>query len=225
MNTARTASARPANRRSQPRTVSAGRPSSAGDPPMPAPRPPSPTNAAPITSAASARRPATSPATTHASARTRGTAPAAARPAPRPSGAAHHPGPSMTPTGQHPRTPRTRQPTRPQPLLDRGRVDLYREHRRLRAPPHGPPGQLGQGRPGGPWPTPTRRSSRWRRRRTRSTRLAHSPAHPHAQRRQPALRRHPRRRSTHDGTTLFDLGKVSVTRYRYRGKEFPPLGR
>ena len=24
-----------------------------------------------------------------------------------------------------------------------------------------------------------------------------------------------------DGTTLFDLGKVSVTRYRYRGNKIP----
>jgi catechol 2,3-dioxygenase-like lactoylglutathione lyase family enzyme len=37
---------------------------------------------------------------------------------------------------------------------------------------------------GGPWPTPTRRSSRWRRRRTRSTRPARQHADPHAQRRQ-----------------------------------------
>ena len=39
------------------------------------------------------------------------------------------PTPGMTPPGQHPRASRTRQPTRYEPLLDRDRVGLYREHR------------------------------------------------------------------------------------------------
>jgi hypothetical protein len=34
----------------------------------------------------------------------------------------------MTPTGQHPRTPRTREPTFQKPPLDRGRVTAYRDH-------------------------------------------------------------------------------------------------
>jgi len=55
VNTARTASARPANRRNQPRTVSTGRPNAAAIRRYPLP-PALATSAAPITTAASARR-------------------------------------------------------------------------------------------------------------------------------------------------------------------------
>jgi hypothetical protein len=67
-------------------------------------------------------------------------APAAPHPNPAPNAHGH------TPTRQHPRTPRTSQPTLHQPPLDRGRVTAYRDQRRLQASPHGPPVESGKGR-------------------------------------------------------------------------------
>ncbi len=43
--------------------------------------------------------------------------------------AADRPRAGPTPPGQRPHAPRTRQPARTQPFLDRAGVDLYREHR------------------------------------------------------------------------------------------------
>ena len=102
--------------------------------------------------------------------------------------------PDPTPSAR-PRIPDT--PTRPIASVPRPqRCRSLPSASRLRAQPHGPPARF---RPkttaGGPWP-PTRRSSRWRRRRTRSTRLARQHADLHPQRRQPSPRRHPEWRST-----------------------------
>jgi hypothetical protein len=101
--------------------------------------------------------------------------------------AADRPGPSPAPPGEHTRASRTRQPPRSQAFLDPGGVGLYREHRASEPNHTALPHAFGQRRTaGGPWPTPTRRSSRWRRRRTRSTRLARQHADRLAQRRQPS---------------------------------------
>ena len=86
--------------------------------------------------------------------------------------------PDPTPSAR-PRIPDT--PTRPIASVPRPqRCRSLPSASRLRAQPHGPPARF---RPkttaGGPWPTPTRRSSRWRRRRTRSTRLARQHADLH----------------------------------------------
>lgn len=83
-------------------------------------------------------------------------APGPPRPQPHhPDRPTHPPGPGITPTRQHARTSRTRQPTRHQPPLDRDRITAYRDQRRLRASPHGPPAALRQEKAGGP-PQPGR---------------------------------------------------------------------
>ena len=90
---------------------------------------------------------------------------------------------SPAPSGQHARASRTCQPARPQAFLDRAGVGLYREHRASGATTRPSRTLPAKDTAGGPWPTPTRRSSRWRRRPTRSTRLAQDRPSPHAQRR------------------------------------------
>ena len=184
VNTTRTASTRAAKRRNQPRTVSGGRPSSAAIRRCPTPAAFA-ASAAPITAAVSARRSQQQHRQQHMR-----------RPQPvhrdrrgttrhRAVRAADRPSPSPAPPGQHTRASRTRQPARSQPFLDPDRVGLYREHRASERNHTALPQLRPRTTAGGPWPTPTRRSSRWRRRRTRSTRLARQHADPHAQRRRP----------------------------------------
>ena len=60
-------------------------------------------------------------------------------------GVTDRPASGMAPPGQHPRASRTRQPPRTEPLLDRDRVGLYREHRASERNHAGPPAQPGQG--------------------------------------------------------------------------------
>jgi hypothetical protein len=107
---------------------------------------------------------------------------------PHPAGqAADLPGPSMSPPSQCPRTSRTRQTSRTEPLLDRLDIDLYREHRASVRTHTALPRDSGQeAQREGRGPSRARRSSRWRRRRTRSTRHAHHNQRRHVQRRQAA---------------------------------------
>ena len=183
VNTTRTASTRPANRRNQPRTVPGGRPSSTAIRRCPTPAV-FDASAAPITAAVSARRASISTGSSTCVARQpkhrdhRGvsdTAPSGprtvrARARPHPASTPAHPGHANPPDRRRSSTATvsvstvsiappsaTTRPSRSSPAKDTA---------------------------GGPWPTPTRRSSRWRRRRTRSTRPARQHADLHAQRRQ-----------------------------------------
>jgi hypothetical protein len=58
----------------------------------------------------------------------------------------YRPRPRVSPPGQHATALRTDDPACHQPLLDRGRVTAYRDQRRLRASPHGPPMESGKRR-------------------------------------------------------------------------------
>ena len=185
VNTTRTASTRAAKRRSQPRTVPGGRPSRSAIPAMPAtsrlrlPAPPRSPRPCPRAGAA------TTPAAAHASPDSRCTATAAARPAPRRPRprtvrARARPHPASTPAHPGHANP----PDRSRSSTPTGSVSTVSI-----APPSATTRPSRSFRPrttaGGPWPTPTRRSSRWRRRRTRSTRPARQHADLHAQRRRP----------------------------------------
>lgn len=128
VNTTRTASTRPAKRRNQPRTVSAGRPSSAAIRRCPSPAALA-ASAAPITATVSARRTSTNTGSSTCVAR---------HPVHRDRRGDIHTEPSRPRTdrararphpAQHARAPRTRQPARSQAFLDHNRVGLYREHR------------------------------------------------------------------------------------------------
>ena len=159
--------ARIRNRRSQPRTVDAQRPSRAATRrcPQPATRPtPAPRRSPrPCPPAAPTRRPAAAQGATHSRRSGPGEAAAATGPAQRrgPSGPGH------TPTGATGRGIPARQSAPGQPPLDAVPVLAYREYRCLRAPHRGPPGGSAKRRPGGPLATPTR--SRCRRTRTKAT--------------------------------------------------------
>src|SRR5688572_20462721 len=63
-------------------------------------------------------------------------------------GVADLPPPRMTPPGQHARTPRTRQPARTEPFLDRVDIGLYREHRASERNHTALPQRPGQGHSG-----------------------------------------------------------------------------
>ena len=120
--------------------------------------------------------PATTPAAAHASPGSRCTAPAAARSTTAPS-ASRTSGPGPGPTRPAPPSiPDT--PT--DPNASRSSTATGSVSTVSIAPPSATTRPSRTARPrttaGGPWPTPTRRSSRWRRRRTRSTRLAHQHA-------------------------------------------------
>ena len=145
----RTCPARPANRRSQPRTVSAGTPSNRAIRRCPTPRAAA-ASADPITPASSGRRASTPPAAAHASPRTPGTATGAAAPPCRAAPARRSPACGMPPRRQPPLAARARQTAFFQHPLDAPGVLAYREHRCSFAPARGSPRGLAKRSRGGP---------------------------------------------------------------------------
>jgi len=184
VNTTRTASTRPANRRNQPRTVSAGRSSSAAIRRYPTPVALA-ASAAPITTATSARRTSTNTGnntcvTPQPVQRARRGTSRTEPPRSRTSRARACPHLASTP--QHPGHARTPDPSRrsthAESISTVSTPHLRVPHTRLSRT------ILARSTAGGPC-LPTRRSSRWRRRPPKSNQAQRLKHRPHAQRRQP----------------------------------------
>ena len=98
-------------------------------------------------------------------------------------GVADPPAPRMAPPGQHTRAPRTRQPARAEPLLDRDRVGLYREHRASERNHTALPQRPGQGHSGRAVAYPDPKIVTVAAPTTQVNATRPPQAHPHAQRR------------------------------------------